>query len=312
MSTLIVYVQINITTTNLSAYIHEISNVLNSMVNGNLAVGIQTNFLGEFIEIKTAINTITDKLNSVFGEFNTSADQVLLGAKQMSESSMHLAEGATEQTTSVGHLNQTISIVSEHIRTSANKSKEVDTLSSLAKSNAYTGDKAMKNMLTAMENISQSSENIAKIIKVVDDIAFQTNLLALNAAVEAARAGVHGKGFAVVAEEVRSQKAAKETDELIESSLLAVKEGTTLAASTDNALAEIVGSIDKMSDLISKISNLATEQSNGVTKIVNDLNEVSSVVVRNSASSEESASAAEELSSQAEMLQNMISMFKLR
>ena len=308
---------INTTTTNLSAYIHEISDVLNNMANGNLDVGIRTNFLGEFIEIKSAINTISDKFDSVFREFNASAEQVSAGAKQMSEGSLYLAEGANEQTASVGRLNEIISIVNEQIRISASKSKEVDSLSNIAKENAHTGDKAMKNMLSAMDNISQSSENISKIIKVIDEIAFQTNLLALNAAVEAARAGVHGKGFAVVAEEVRSlasrsQKAAKETDELIENSLQAVKDGTELAGSTDKALAEIVEFIDKMSDIITEISSLATEQSSGVTKIVNDLNEVSSVVVRNSASAEESASASEELSGQSEMLQSMIAKFKLK
>jgi len=308
---------INTTTTNLSAYIHEISDVLNNMANGNLDVGIRTNFLGEFIEIKSAINTISDKFDSVFREFNTSTEQVSAGAKQMSQGSLHLAEGANEQTASVGHLNEIISIVSEQIRMSASKSEEVDSLSSLAKENAHAGDKAMKDMLNAMDNISLSSENISKIIRVIDEIAFQTNLLALNAAVEAARAGVHGKGFAVVAEEVRSlaarsQKAAKETNELIENSLQAVKDGTELAGSTDKALAGIVGSIDKMSDIITEISSLAAKQSSGIKKIVTDLNEVSSVVVRNSASAEETASASEELSGQSEMLKAMIATFKLK
>ena len=213
-------------------------------------------------------------------------------------------------------MNTTIESVSEQIRTSERKSKEVDDLSKLAKVNAYTGDKAMKDMLNAMGNISQASEDIAKIIKVINDIAYQTNLLALNAAVEAARSGAHGKGFAVVAEEVcslatRSQKSANETNALIENSLQAVREGTALSNSTDKALSEIVESIDKMSVIISEISSLSVEQASSVSKIVNNIDEVSAVVVRNSASSEESASASEELSSQSEKLRGMIAAFKL-
>ena len=172
-------------------------------------------------------------------------------------------------------------------------------------------------MLHSMEKISHSSQDIAKVIKVIDDIAFQTNLLALNAAVETARSGVHGKGFAVVVEEVRnlaaqSQKTAKETDVLIETSLQTVDEGTILASSTDRALAEIVSSIDKMSETISEISTLSEHQTNGISQIISGINEVSAVVVKNSASAEEGAAAAEELSSQAELLRGRITSFKLK
>ena len=308
---------INITTTNLTAYIHEIADVLDKMANNNLNVGIQTNFLGEFMQIRTSINAIVGKLNSVFGEFNSSAGQVLTGARQMSDSSLSLADGATEQTTSVQNLNNTIEVIREQIQNSVEKSKEVDDLSEIAKSNARTGDKAMKDMLESMDKISLASKDIAKIIKVIDGIAFQTNLLALNAAVEAARAGDHGKGFAVVAEEVRnlagrSQKAARETGELIENSLMTVEEGTKLAGSTDKALSEIVGSIDKMSGIISDISGLSEQQSDGISTIVSGVEEVYSVVIKNSAAAEESAATAQELSSQSEMLQNMISAFELK
>ena len=308
---------INFTTTNLTSYIREIADVLDKMANNNLNVGIETNFLGEFIQIRTSINAIVDKLNNVFSEFNSSAGQVLTGARQMSHSSLSLSDGATEQTSSVQTLNDTIDVIRGQIETSVQKSKEVDELSSLAKSNANTGDKAMKDMLNSMEKISLASQDIAKIIKVIDGIAFQTNLLALNAAVEAARAGVHGKGFAVVAEEVRSlagrsQKAARETGELIENSLATVKEGTKLASSTDKALAEIVGSIDKMSSIISDISDLSGQQSTEISTIVAGVEQVYSVVIKNSAAAEESAATSEELSSQSEMLQNMIVAFELK
>lgn len=308
---------LNDTSKTLKGYIGEIAEVLAKMSDDNLNVEIKSEYVGEFVTIKKSINTIIDKLNSVFGEFNTSADQVLFGARQMSDSSLKLAEGATEQTNSIQILNDTISTISEQIKVSAGKSKEVDTLSEVSKDNVSTGEKAMKEMLIAMERISEASENISKIIKVIDDISFQTNLLALNAAVEAARAGAHGKGFAVVAEEVRnlaarSQEAAGETNQLIENSITAVREGTRLANSTDSALSEIVSSIDKMSTLISEISHLSYEQSNSMLQVSEGIGEVSAVVLSNSAAAEESAAASEELSSQSEMLKNMINSFKLR
>jgi len=308
---------LNETSETLQSYIREISSTLNKIARDDLNAEITRNYVGEFIEIKEAINMIIDKLNLVFKEFNSSSDQVLNGAKQLSESNLSLSEGALRQSTSVYTLNDTIRLITDQIKMSVQKSSEIDKLSELSKTNAQVGDGAMKAMLQSMENISQSSQNISNIIRVIEDIAFQTNLLALNAAVEAARAGEHGKGFAVVAEEVRSlagrsQKAAKETNELIENSISTVNEGTNLAHSTDKALAEIVDSIEKMSEIVSDISGLSGKQSEAINSITRSINEVSEVVDSNSALAEEGASYSQELSSQSEMLKNMIAAFNLK
>jgi methyl-accepting chemotaxis protein len=308
---------LNNTSESLKRYVSEIALTLNEIANDNLNTGITSEYVGEFVEIKDSINKIVSKLNMVFSEFVESSDQVLSGSRQVSESSMTLAEGATEQASSVRILNDTIEIINTQINLSTEKSKEVNDLSSMSKNHAKEGDKAMKNMLVSMTAISESSDNISKIIKVIDEIAFQTNLLALNAAVEAARAGVHGKGFAVVAEEVRnlaarSQDAAKEITALIENSMDAVSNGNGLASSTDKALGEITASIEQMSTIIEELANLSKEQSTGIQTISNGIAQVSTVVESNSASAQEGAASAEELSSQSEVLKNILSSFTLK
>jgi methyl-accepting chemotaxis protein len=175
----------------------------------------------------------------------------------------------------------------------------------------------MKDMLQSMDEINQSSNNISKIIKVIDDIAFQTNILALNAAVEAARAGQYGKGFAVVAEEVRnlaarSADAAKETTAMIEGSIRKVEIGTNMANETASSLNQIVDGITQAAELVGEIAQASNEQASGVAQVNDGITQVSQVVQTNSATSEESAASSEELAGQAELLKQMVARFKLK
>lgn len=308
---------LNDTISILSSYISEISSTLTEIANGNLVLEITNDYRGDFHDIKTSLNNIISSLNEVLNDINTAASQVSSGSKQVSDSAQFLSEGSTEQASSVEQLSASIEQISAQTKNNADNAGQANNLAEVAKNNAEQGNIQMKETLKAMEEINESSGNISKIIKVIDEIAFQTNILALNAAVEAARAGQHGKGFAVVAEEVRnlaarSANAAKETTVMIENSIKTADNGTRIAKSTANALSSIVNDISQVAVLINDISIASNEQSTGITQVNQGILQVSQVVQNNSATSEESAAASEELSSQAELLSEMVGKFKLK
>lgn len=306
----------NFTTETLSSYISEIGNVLNEIASANLNVHVNRQFLGDFSAINTSMNAVRDKLNEIVSNILSATDQVSAGAKSISQSSMNLATGATDQAGSVEELSATVDTVNEKTQVNAKNSQKANKISEESRMNALAGNDEMNKMLESMEGIKQSSNSISKIIKTIEDIAFQTNLLALNAAVEAARAGEHGKGFAIVAEEVRnlagrSQNAAKETTVLIQDSIKRINEGSAKAQSTAESLKIIVEKVNEISEIISTISTSSQEQAEAISQITMGLNQISNVVQSNSSTSEEFAAAAQQLTSQSETLNNMVAMFIL-
>ncbi len=308
---------VNETVTELSSYIREIQSTLVSVNNHDMSVRITSSFAGDFNGIKQSVNAIISTQSDLLSEIATAAERVDSGSKHIANSSSQLAQSTTAQAKTIEGLTYAIKEISSQTQENATNSKEADQLSVQSMRNASDGNDEMKEMLTSMEGIKQASDNIAKIIKVIEDIAFQTNLLALNAAVEAARAGEHGKGFAVVAEEVRSlagrsQTAAKETQSLINDTVGKVNEGTVKANKTSEALAKIVVNVQSVSELISKISASSVQQASSVQEISSGIEQISGVIQENTATAEESASTAMELSSHSTDLNKMVNVYKTK
>ena len=308
---------VNYTSSTIGSYISEISSILNKMDNKNFDIEIKKDYVGDFKAIQSSLNLILDNFNYLISDIILSAEKVSFEAKQISQASISLAEGATEQASSVEELNSTISFICKQSIENAKNSEKANFLAIEAKDNVNQGRKQMDSMLLAMEEIKFASSSISNIIKLIEDIAFQTNILSLNAAVEAARAGEHGKGFSVVAEEVRSlairsQEAAKETTELIESSVKKVTEGFKIANNTANALISIVSQIEEMSYLINSCAISSKEQEISIEQMGEGILQISKVTQNNTATSEESAAASESLASQAEIFYKSVSDFKLK
>lgn len=290
------------------------ANLANKIAEGDLDLSVEVK--GDSDIMGHALDKIVKSNNSMLLNIKESAEQVALGANQVSGASQSLAEGTTEQASAIEQVTASINEIAESTKGNAEQAKTANKMVTNVKNQAETGNHQMKDMIVAMEQINEASENISKIIKVIDDIAFQTNILALNAAVEAARAGVHGKGFAVVAEEVRnlagkSAQAANETAEMIEDSIRKVSQGFKLAEDTAEALDAIMGDIDESVIAMNSIAENAADQATAVTQIDQAIGQVSQVVQTNSATSEECAAASEELLNQATRLKEIMERFHL-
>ena len=264
-----------------------------------------------------ALKKIFDDNNRALINMKEAASQVSSGSEQVAAASQALAQGSTEQASSIQEITASINEIAVMTRTNAEDAGKANRIVLDAKEGALSGSAHMRDMMEAMSDINTASENISKIIKVIDDIAFQTNILALNAAVEAARAGQHGKGFAVVAEEVRnlagkSAQAASETAELIEDSIHKVGKGSKIAEETAEALEKIVEAIDHIVGLTEASAKASNAQATATTQVDQALMQVSTVVQTNSSTSEQCAAASQELSAQAIRLLEMIGYYKLK
>lgn len=307
---------LNATMEAISIPLQNAKKTIDEMAEGNLSKYMDGNYKGEYAKIKDSLNRTIKAFNRIIRDINSTAEQVANGSTQVSYGSQVLSDGSFRQSSSIEELNSSITNIAKETKENAESAVQASKLSLTAKEKADQGNLQMNEMLSSMEDIKRSSADIAKVINVIDDIASQINMLAINASIEAARAGEYGKGFAVVAEEVknlaaRSAKAAKETSEQIESSIVKVNAGTEIAYETSEFLKQIVEKAASASCLVEQISMASNRQAEAIMEINKGIEEVSSVIQTNSATAEQSASASEELSGQAQSLKNMVKNFKL-
>ncbi|MEN6370455.1 MAG: methyl-accepting chemotaxis protein [Armatimonadota bacterium] len=282
----------------------------------DLTARVKRDYQGAYAAMKNSINNLIQNLDDGFQQVAVGAEQVASASNQISAGSQTLAQGASEQASSLEEISSSLQEMASMTKQNAANAKEARSLTEAARATADRGVDSMNRLSEAIDKIKLSSDETAKIVKTIDEIAFQTNLLALNAAVEAARAGDAGKGFAVVAEEVRnlamrSAEAAKNTANLIEESVRNAEGGVTINTEVMRNLEEINEQVNKVSEVMSEIAAASDQQSQGIEQVNVAVNQMDQITQQNAANSEESASAAEELSSQAEEMQSMVASYKI-
>ena len=301
----------------MTAILKDISRLLTEMSHGNFNIksDCPERYIGVYVNIRAALNGIISNLSSTLKRIDIASNEVNSSSSQVSSAAQTLSQGATEQAASIEELSATINDLAQKIKNTAISAQVTTETSGKATKSVLECNDQMNSLLEAMNEISHKSNEIGKIIKTIDDIAFQTNILALNAAVEAARAGAAGKGFAVVADEVRSlaaksAEAAKNTTTLINGSIDAVENGTSMAQQTAKTLSDIVGGVQESTKFLQKISEDSEEQSFAIAEINQGVEQISAVVQNNSATAQQTAAASEELSSQAETLRSLVQQFE--
>ena len=299
--------------------IQDMDEMLAEMSRGNLTADSKCEeaYVGGYRGLLDSARKLSAQLSDTLRQINQSADQVSAGAEQVSAGAQALSQGATEQASAIEELAATINDISGKIIATADRAGDVHSQSSETGREVEQCNEQMLELVNAVRDIGESSSQIGKIIKTIEDIAFQTNILALNAAVEAARAGTAGKGFAVVADEVRnlaskSAEASKSTSVLIEGSARSVEKGMKIADETAASLQKAVISTENTVKAVDKITEATAEQSQAVSQVTQGMDQISSVVQTNSATAEESAAASEELSGQAVILKELVGQFKTR
>lgn len=296
--------------------IRQAATALERVAARDLRIRMQGDCQGNFDAFKQALNTAVENLDAGLAQVVTSAEQVALASGQISRGSQALAQGASEQASTLQQVSSSLQEMASMSQQNAANAQETRSLAESARQGADQGIESMQRLSQAIDQIKAASDETAKVVKTIDEIAFQTNLLALNAAVEAARAGDAGKGFAVVAEEVRnlamrSAEAAKDTAQLIDGAVQKAGDGVILNQEVLGNLHEIVGQVHKVSEVMNEIATASEQQQQGVEQLNAAVEQLNQVTRQTAANSEEAASTAEELSSQAAEMQHLVGTFQL-
>lgn len=294
--------------------IKEKAMIADQVAEGNLTVSVQPRSDEDLLG--NSLLKVVTRNHHALSNIHDAAYQVMTSSTEVASASEALAQGSTEQASAIEQITASIDDIAEKTKNNAHKADEAANLMNTALLDVRKGNAQMNEMVAAMNDINVSSENIAKIIKVIDDIAFQTNILALNAAVEAARAGDAGMGFAVVAEEVRSlaaksAAAAAETAEMIEDSIVKVHNGSAIAGNTAKALEEISNVVEESEGMVREIAEASNYQATAIEQVDQAVEQVSQVVQSNSSTSEQCAAASVELSNQANRMKDLLAVYNL-
>lgn len=295
----------------------EITRVLSAIADGDLTVKLNNGiFKGDLKEVEEAVEKILTSFNVSMDKINISAGEVASGAEEVSSGAQALSQGATEQASEIEQLSNIVKDITSKISQNARYATEANEITANTHQISLESQDSMNKLSNAMVEINDVTLRMEKVVKTIDDFAFQTNILALNAAVEAARAGVHGRGFAVVAEEVRSlasksAEAAKETGDLIGTTVQIVESGVMLAQETNESFEKVVGLIDDVTERVENIADASNDQATSAAHIVTSIDEITKVIQTNSATAEESAAASEELSSLSNVFKEIVNQFKL-
>lgn len=305
------------TINSLHTYIEDIDDVLSGIASGDLLVTSKTKYAGDFHDIKRCLEKILLSLNHTFSSVDSSASRVKEFSMQVSDGASTLSGNASTDAATIEELTSSMSEIAVKVENNAEQAKHARELTGHASKQVTVSSEAMSEMVVSIEEMQRSSTEIAKIIKVIDDIAFQTNILALNAAVEASKAGAAGKGFAVVADEVRnlankSATAASQTGKLIKKSISSMDKSAELAARASEALDDVVVNVKNIDELVGNIATSAIDQANDIETVNNGMEQINSSIQTTSSTAEESAAASQELTGQSDDLNITIHKFKFR
>ncbi len=297
-------------------FFNDTSAVLAKMADRDLSMRMDGTYEEEFMQVRDALNSALDNLDEGLAQVSVSTDQISSASGQISDGSQSLAQGATQQASTLEEVASSLEEITSMSKQNTANSQQARAMAEEAGRSTDKGVESMKRLSQAIDRIKNSSDETARIVKTIDEIAFQTNLLALNAAVEAARAGEAGKGFAVVAEEVRnlamrSAEAAKNTAEMIQESVQNASDGVALNSEVLENLVEINKQVQRVGEVMAEISAASSQQESGVGQISQGVGQLNQLTQQNAANAEESAAASEELSAQAEEMRSLVRSFRL-
>ena len=294
----------------------DISSTVNSMATGDLTQRIESDYQGVYLDCKNSINTSMDKIAEIVGQVNESADFINNSSQEIASGNNNLSQRAEQQAANLEETASSMEELTSTVKNNADNAQQANQVATTARQLAEQGGEVVNSAVSAMQEINESSNKIAEIIGVIDEIAFQTNLLALNASVEAARAGEQGRGFSVVATEVRnlaqrSATAAKESKELIQTSIQKVRSGTEFVNETGKSLNEIVLGVKKVGDIVGEIAAASAEQSQGIEQVNQAVSQMDEITQQNAALAEEASAASVSMSDQSNNMTQLLEFFRV-